>query len=221
MRKPIFLALIAFIAVVLIALFFLSGKTPLSDIGNQFNPDKGSHEADSGDLSKDEFQKDEAVRTLNISTCGLINDSALRKECASDVNEEITSLGGGGSGEKGSGGGAGKEGVSQNDEIFNDSVVVYSTYKCGSDLCFQLKALDGNLEDFSIENASYSKNGAEVFAVGWDGDVSGSSCVDTKSIEPGQTCFGKVPNTDCLSGDFFGFSLPTGAGSSKEIGECA
>ncbi|MBN2094979.1 MAG: hypothetical protein JW727_02935 [Candidatus Aenigmarchaeota archaeon] len=129
--------------------------------------------------------------------------------------------GGGASGDGGGGGGAPSAIINfTNIEDPDPKIRVISSYKCGSDICFQVKAADDNLVDISMSGLETYINSEPVSPIDWEGGVSGSSCISTEFLEPGQSCFGKILSAECLSTDIFRVIIPLGFEAWSYISEC-
>jgi hypothetical protein len=238
MKKSLLIAL----AVVLIlgsvlTYFIYTGKiTPLQDNLQESMP-TNEHSVNEGTLGnnsqpcdkindsslRDDCYKNEAFATFNTTPCSKIIDKEMRKDCILETGDSdsgsATKGGSGGGGGAGGGGGGQSPGGTEN--ITEVRIVdVISAYKCGPDICFQLKASGQNTEDAEIGEVSYYINGLSSPWIGWDNNGEGDSCTDKSLLEPSQTCFGKVPGNSCITGDIFEARFAGIKKSIKELGEC-
>jgi hypothetical protein len=228
MKKPILMAIIAFFVLLLaLAYPFYQGmiwgqeggvQDSLEiDTWDKFNFSEIGTCVNDSCLKDQEYLK-QAINTGNLTPCNNISDPDLKKKCRPAVLEKST----GGAGGEQSDGGSRLGGPQENEdspEIIR-LVNLISSYKCGSEICFQLKAHQNNTDSVDVSETEYLLNEVLVQAESWDGLVDGPSCIDEEVLEPGQTCFGKIPNSTCLLGDVFQASFEPGAVSWMELGEC-
>lgn len=100
----------------------------------------------------------------------------------------------------------GQESVASQIEQYEKSqqgVFIPTVYQYSSDICFQVKASKDNKYNLNPKKFSYFINGNTRNIVAWDGGVNGESCSSITSLEPGNSCFGKIKDYSCSEGDMF------------------
>ncbi|MGC9310973.1 MAG: archaellin/type IV pilin N-terminal domain-containing protein [Candidatus Aenigmatarchaeota archaeon] len=103
----------------------------------------------------------------------------------------------------------------------NQKITIPTLYKCGDDICFELKALTTNSYSIDMNGTTYYINNVPQTIVAWDGGTGGEDCDGLDYLAAGQRCYGKIEDLDCRLGDTFRVNLAWGTETSKSIDGCS
>jgi len=104
--------------------------------------------------------------------------------------------------------------------MMRQGIDITTAYQCGSDICFEIKAASTNTLPIDPSGAQYWVHDTLEEISLWDGGISGGSCTAIIGLVPGQRCYGKILNLECIKDSELKVSLASGYESSKVITGC-